>query len=64
MATPRQQPFQVMKMTMVNDTMKEVNDLTDEIYEGLADGISEDTIEAIDKLQVVLKNIKEELGEE
>ena len=64
MATPRQQPFQVMKMTMVNDTMKEVNDLTDEMYEGLADGISEDTIEAIDKLQVVLKNIKEELGEE
>ena len=48
----------------VNTTMKEINDLTDEIYEGLMDAEHDAVTESIVKLQHKLKDVLQTIKQE
>ncbi len=48
----------------VNITMKKINDLTDEIYEGLMDQEYDDVKKAIAELNTVLKDIQQNIKDE
>lgn len=48
----------------VNITMKTINDLTDEIYEGLMDEDFKSVNESITKLQHVLREVQQTIKEE
>jgi hypothetical protein len=51
-------------MEYINSTMKNINDLTDEIYEGLADGDSDAVNKSIVKLMAILKDVQQSIKEE
>jgi hypothetical protein len=51
-------------MEYINSTMKNINDLTDEIYEGLADRDSDAVNKSIVKLMAILKDVQQSIKEE
>jgi hypothetical protein len=51
-------------MEYINSTMKNINDLTDEIYEGLADGELESVNDSILKLIAILKDVQQSIKKE
>ena len=42
----------------VNREMKKINDLTDEIYEALADNIKQDLVDSVVRLQKLLEKLR------
>jgi hypothetical protein len=46
-------------MEYINSTMKNINDLTDEIYEGLADGDTAALNKSINTLIAILKDVQQ-----
>jgi hypothetical protein len=51
-------------ISYINQTVKDLNDCVDEIYEGLMDKESEEVLSAIKKLDKITREIKETLKEE
>ena len=59
--TVREKVFDLKMIESVNETMNPINDLTTNIYEELADGCLEATVDNIDKLMEVLTQLREDL---
>ena len=52
------------RMNYVMSVMKEINRMTDDIYESLADGVFEDTYKSVEELIPFLENLKENINPE